>query len=263
MKIFLRIIRSTKFLLFFNGILFTTTLFVYSESAYEKKLFNSIVAKIRKEPNAINKDTFLLKALNMTFNLQNKRSDFFDEANLSSFELFHSATSDLMTAYGACGSYSIVLARILKANNCKVRIGQMKVNEKFGGHILVETEINGHWVIVDPTYNLFFKNSNGKLISFNEVSKNWELYKQQVPPTYNPQYNYQDIRYTNWEKVPIVTPFLRNVLVLFWGEEKVSKLSLRSYFLRTYHLLFIVHLLLLIVINVTLASRFLRNRKYI
>ena len=263
MKNFLRILRSTKFLLFFNGILLTTTLFVYLESAYEKKLFNSIISKIRKEPNAINKDTFLLKALNITFNLQNKRSDFFDVSQVSSFEFFHSATSDLMTAYGACGSYSIVLARILKANNCKVRIGQMKVNGKFGGHILVETEINGHWIIVDPTYNLFFKDVNSKLLSFNEVSKNWDLYKQQVPSTYNYQYAYQGIRYTNWDKIPIVTPFIRNVLVLFWGEEKVSKLSLRSYFLRSYHILFLLHLILLIPINITLIFRFLRNRKYI
>ena len=45
---------------------------------------------------------------------------------------------DLMTAKGACGSFSMVLARILQGYQFPVRIAQMKSDGCFGSHIVVE-----------------------------------------------------------------------------------------------------------------------------
>ncbi len=237
-----RIFGNISILLFINGFLLATLFYLHKEDVYEKDLFSAIVNKIKQELKTDNKDTFLIRSLAMTYELQRSRQsvfgDNFEDAKENSF--FHSATTDLMTAYGACGSYSIVLARILKANNCKVKIGQMLVRGKFGGHIIVETEIYGKWVIIDPMFNLSFKRPDGKLADFKEVNKNWPYYSLQVPADYVQDYKYDGIRYANWTKIPVVLPTIKKILDFTLGKEKADAISIRPYFLRINHILFVL-----------------------
>jgi hypothetical protein len=117
----------------------------------------------------------------------------------------------------------------------KVRIGQMKVNGVYGGHMFIETETENGWVILDPTYNLAFKKADGSLSSFSELHKNWEQYKQQLPADYPAEYNYEGVRYTNWNKIPGVTTTIKSVLNVLIGKEKADTISIRPYLLRVYN----------------------------
>jgi hypothetical protein len=175
-------------------------------------------------------------------------------------DVIHSTAFDLMTTRGACGSYSQVLARILKTYHIPVRIAQMKAGGYFGAHNVVEAEIGSNWVVLDPTYNLCFHRPDSKLANFNDVHGDWSYYSKQVPSDYNPIYRYEDVRYTNWSKIPIISPAARSLLSLIIGRERANTFSMRTWFMNTYqvYVYFLVALyipLLLITIRGLLKTK--------
>jgi hypothetical protein len=133
----------------------------------------------------------------------------------------------------ACGAYAGTLARLLRVHGYDVRIAQMLDAPGDAGealHILVEVEIDGRWVVLDPSYGLAFRRPDGALASFADVQADWPSYAAQVPPGYDPRYRYAGVRYTNWGKVPVLLPAFREVLRLFLGD-RVDTLSVRVYLL--------------------------------
>jgi hypothetical protein len=109
----------------------------------------------------------------------------------------------------------------------------MKCGAVWGAHILLEAKIDENWATFDPFYDLSFRKENGRLASFQEVKGNWDYFKKQVPPNYNSLYTYEDVRYTNWTKIPLVMPAVKRVLRWFMGSE-VENLSIRSLVLNLY-----------------------------
>ena len=88
--------------------------------------------------------------------------------------------------------------------------------------------------MLDPTYNLCFRRPDSKLANFNDVHADWSYYSKQVPSDYNPIYRYEDVRYTNWTKIPIISPAARSLLSLFIGHERANTFSMRTLFMNTY-----------------------------
>lgn len=257
------ILSNIYVLIFFNGFLLATIFFFSSEANYEKQLFNTISQKIIEgSPSYDNKDSFAIKAMYMANYLQARRQPVFEHGELSGFKagVMHPSTVDLMTASGACGSYVTVLARILKANNYQVRIAQMQVNEISGGHIVVETQYDNRWILLDPIFNQYYLRPDGKLAGIDEVSNNWDYYSKQVKSDYPLKYNYRNIRYTNWNKIPVLMPGIKKVLDLVMGKEKADKVSLRPYFLRIYHIWSVI-LSVLYVMLIYFTYRVLAKRK--
>lgn len=231
-------LKNLYFLCFLNGLLLTSLLYFSSESKYETQLFAIIAHKIRNElPPGYTKNDFVIRAMQTVYELQSKRYLVFANESLDGIKanIFHPSTVDLMTGNGACGSYAIVLARILKSNDMQVKIGQMKVNGVYGGHMFIETKTEDGWVVLDPTYNLAFKKADGSLSSISELNKNWEQYKKQLPADYPAEYNYKSVRYTNWNKIPGVTTTIKSVLDVVIGKEKADSISIRPYLLRVYN----------------------------
>lgn len=250
-----KIFRSRYTFVFVNGFLLASILYFYSEDNYEKKLFESLASYVKNKSRgtANYQEALLLNSLHVTYSLCENRSAIFGNKGIHSFKssVIHPVTYDLMTSDGACGSYSYVLSRLLNELKIPNRIAQMKVNGFYGGHILVEAKAANDWVVMDGSYNLYFKKPNGVIASFNDVQRNWSFYRNQLPANYNLNYNYGGVRYTNWEKVPVMMPVIRKILSLAIGKEKANKFSFRTYILRKFHILFeltiYIHLLLLII----------------
>lgn len=228
--------------IFFLGLLTCVLFWFGTESTYEKEIFDNISAKInRQQPGSQRrKDSFALAALHMTYYLQERRNKVFDSVVFTSvkYQYFRPVTVDLMTGDGACGSFSMVLARILKANNMHVRLGQMVVHGIPSGHIFVEAETENGWIVLDPLYDLVYHRPDGRFASYDDLHQNWDYYKQQVPLHYNLQYRYESVHYTNWNKLGFVSRLLHWTLLKIYGEAKTEKISLRPYLLRIYHKLF-------------------------
>jgi len=234
--------KNRYILAFFHGLLISTIFYAYTESHYEAALFKDIIYNIKSEPvNSRNEDSFLLCSMHVCHQLLNVRQPLFDNYRFSAFksDLIYPVTYDLMTANGACGSFSRVLARILQTGGVDIRFAEMKVNGKYGGHILIEANTRHGWVVLDPLYDLYFTTPQKTLAAFADVQQNWAYYKTQVPSNYNYAYNYAGVRYTNWNKIPVLLPALKKVLQWTRGREKTEQLSLRTYFLQPYHIIFV------------------------
>jgi hypothetical protein len=240
--------------MFLNGFLVASLFYFKMESSYEDGLFASIKSTIDARIDSDdNTDSVAVKAMNTCYRLLSNKGSTFYNSNLGpEADVFHSTTFDLMTTQGACGSYSQVLARILKTYHIPVRIAQMKAGGYFGAHNIVEAEIGSNWVVLDPTFNLCFHRPDSKLASFNDVHGDWSYYSKQVPSDYNPIYRYEDVRYTNWSKIPIVSPAAKSLLSLIMGRERANTFSLRTLFMNTYQLY--VYLLVAIYIPLLLIT---------
>lgn len=229
-------------LVFVNGFLIASLFYFYTEDTYEKRIFETLALYVKdKTPDTVNREEVLiLNCLHLTYHLGANRSNVFSVKEVTSFKasVIHPVTYDLMTTNGACGSYSYILSRLLNELKITNRIAQMKVKGQYGGHILVEAKTAKGWIVLDGLYDLYFKKAGGELASFKDVQNNWNYYRNQVPAGYNPDYSFEGVRYTNWDKIPVVMPVIKGVLALTVGKEEANNFSLRTSFLRKFHLLF-------------------------
>lgn len=251
-----KLLPGNRVIFFINGFLFATMIYFYMEDSYEKSLFETLASYVKshQHPKATEEDV-LQNCLHVIYLLENNRNEVFSNSQFYSAKssLFHPVTYDLMTANGACGAYTLILSRLLSEMHIPNRIAQMMVKGKNAGHILLEAQTVHGWAVLDPLYNLSFIKPDGNLASYANVHNNWDYYRKQVPSTYDTTYCYEGVRYTNWQKIPLLMPFLKNVLTLVWGKERTELFSLRVLMLRKFHILFlttcILYLLLLLSIT--------------
>jgi hypothetical protein len=264
-KILKKAFKNLFFLMFLNGFLLASVFYFKMESSYENGLFLSIKANIDSRIDANDtQDSIVIKAMTAVNYLMVNRADMF--ANIKSLgleaDLLHPTSVDLMTTRGACGSYSTVLARVLQTYHYPLRIAQMKANGYFGAHNLVEVKTTSGWVVLDPTFNLYFTRPDAHLASFSDVHNNWNFYAHQTPVGYDQNYRYEDVRYTDWDKIPVILPAMRGVLSLFIGSEGVKTFSFRTYFLKIYEIYFYISLLLYIPIFFLTLRRFVKTQLF-
>jgi hypothetical protein len=263
-KLIGKIFGNLYFLTFLNGFLLASLFYVKTEANYETQLFEVIQHSINKTvDNNDTQDSIVIKAMRTCNNLLSNRASVFenDEA-LDGFKVdyFHPATVDLMTAKGACGSYSMILARVLEEYHFPVRIAQMKANGIYAAHNIVETEVYNRWVVLDPTYNLYFITPNKQLATFNDVKNDWNYYSKQVPSNYDPAYRYEDVRYTNWGKVPVLSSAIKNFINLFLRKNEIDTFCLRVHFLKTYDIYFYALLSVFLLVFVFTLTRIIKTK---
>jgi hypothetical protein len=222
-------------------VLFLLTIgFLYLERQHEDTLYHNIIRATKANYLQAQSDTVYIRRLMHTINtmMYNRLAVFNNTEQLSlKNKLFNSVDADLMYGHGACGGFSKVLSRSLQLSGYQVRIGQMKVNGLYGGHIIVEVFLpeQQRWAVIDPLFLLTFPSKkDGGWADFAEIKQQWPSYSQLVPADYNSAYSYEDIRYANWEKIPVAGKLMYRSLALLLGEEKASGISIRPYLLNMY-----------------------------
>lgn len=239
-------------------------LYLADESNHESTLFANIVRVSRLQTRGTHDTVFVRHLMKSMHKMMNDRNAIFNNTEQLSFKarLFQSVDSDLMYGAGACGGFSKVFARALKTAGYTTRIGQMKVNGVYGGHILLETYLPSlhNWVVMDPLFLQVFTNPKGIWASFDEVSQDWLYYRQQITDKkYNDAYRYEGIRYTNWSKFPFTGNAIYLLLSFVNGSEWADHFSIRPYLLDRYR--FAKWVLLLSYGWYILLGMFLLNRK--
>jgi hypothetical protein len=257
--------QSRHTLFFVNGFLLASLFYFYIEDSYEDQLFRAMAqyVKGKSAKQGSSEDALLQESVHVTHYLGQGRAAIFNSYAISALKplLIHPVTYDLMTVNGACGSYAYILSSLLNRLNIPNRIAQMKVNGKYGGHILVEAKTAKGWVVLDGSYDVYFKKPDGSLASFADVGKNWDYYKNQVPADYDNSYRYEGVRYTNWEKIPVLMPLVKNISYLFIGKERTEGFSFRSLFLRKFHVLFLIVGVLYLLLVFTVVRKYYRKNK--
>ena len=253
-----RVLSNLYFLTFLNGFLLASLFYFRMEANYERELFQAIRADINtKIPSGDPEDSLVVKVMHVCHNLLMNRESVFEGKSFDGFNssMLEPASMDLMTARGACGSFSMVLARILQGYNYPVRIAQMKANGIFADHNIVEVKTGHGWAVLDPLFDVYFINPDHKLASFKDMQTNWNYYISQLPGDYDQHYRYEDVRYSNWTKIPVVMPAIKKILDETIGKQEADSISLRTYFLRKYDICFnTVLVLFLFVFSFTLLS---------
>lgn len=118
--------------------------------------------------------------------------------------LFHSALQDAVYPTNMCGSYSGLLVELLKSQGFPARFGQMLDRDDPNGiahHIVVETRLDGRWVVCDAMYDLVFRDADGRILGFDEIRRDWDRLKAQCPPGYDMRYDYAGYRRVNFGRL--------------------------------------------------------------
>lgn len=240
-------VRRLNLLFFINGILFGLLIYFYSEDSYEDRLFKALASDVKKQSytgSNISDSTFLVNSLHLVHRSLEDRQGLFSDIGGLKGGLIQPLTVDLMTGQGACGSYALVLARLVNELGYETRMVQMEVNNEPAGHILIEAKYKDKWIVLDPSYDHYFRHSNGTIASFTDIQSDWNYYQNQVPPNYDLRYKYEGKQYTNWNKIPVLMPAIKKVLDWTIGKENADTLSLRILVLRKFHVFFIITLVI-------------------
>jgi hypothetical protein len=260
-----KVLRNVYFLMFLNGFLLASLFYFRMQSSYESGLFESIKTSIDHQVDMDDtRDSIAVKAMHVCYALMHNRANTFAGAIPLGPEadFFHGTSVDLMTTRGACGSYALVLARLLEEYRYPVRIAQMKAEGIYGDHNIVEVNTGQSWVVLDPTFNLRFIRPDNRLASFRDVQQNWNYYARQTPKDYNPVYRYEDVRYTNWTKIPFVLPAIKGLFNFAIGREKADTFSVRVLFLQIYTIYFYLALLLYIPVVLITIRRLVQIKLF-
>ena len=170
---------------------------------------------------------------------------------------FPRTTTSNISKGGGCGYSSMVLADLLKTAGYKVRIASMFCEDTFGCHIFVEAQIDGKFIILDPTYNLTFTDASGTPMGSHEVKENWSLLRKSLPKSYNQNYDYENVQYTNWNKnrfTKLLYEFSSAILQI-----DLKNISLRAYLLDVYKIYFYVLISVFIFLTIISFSLSRRN----
>jgi hypothetical protein len=234
------------FLVFLAGFLLALCIMFKIDADYTEELFDQLGKHILKEAqaNQDNREQTVLRAMHTTYGMQreNKKNLFQYSPQSFKAKYMRSTDLDLLDVSGACGSASMVLARTYMAMNFPTRIGQMYANGHYAGHMVVEVWSNGRWMVLDPLFDQAFYKPDSTLASFKEVQHNFAHYAAQLHKDYPKEYKYQGVRYTNWEKFPLLSPLLKQVMVWHLGQTRTEQFCMRKYFIRFHQVWFYVFL---------------------
>ena len=234
---------STRLLKLAHLLLAVFLVFILIEWQHENNLYRNIgrMAQIQASSKA---DTAVVQEAMTSINatMQTRSAIFQGKEQLSwKQSVFKSADIHLMYGSGACGGYSMVLARTLQALGYEVRIGQLKIIKGvWGGHIIIEYYSNllHKWVMIDPLFQFIPRTKGGNMASIQYLAKNWSDFEAQMPEDFKNQYRYNDVRYTNWDKFGGIAKPYYGLAKLFMGKAYADTICLRMYGLSTFPLLF-------------------------
>jgi hypothetical protein len=260
---FKNLVKKPYLLVFLNGFMLASLCYFQMERSYENELYFAIKQSINNRMDSDDtQDSLIVKTMHTCHYLMSDRATVFGHEDMGTgfkMNYLHPTTVDLMTARGACGAYSVVLARMLKTANFDVRIAQMKANGIFAAHNVVEVQANKGWVVLDPTFDVYFTKPDHSLAAFEDVSRDWNYYRKQTPSTYDTAYRYADVRYTNWTKVPLLSRSMKGILNLCMGRAAADKVSIRTWFMNIYTVYFFVCILMYIPVFILTFRRFIRS----
>ena len=244
-----------------HGFLIALLLILALLSAHEDELYDQIVAAV--VTNQMN-DTQAAQALvATTHKLLQVNHAIIAGTKSQSFRQRYVNSSDVQLASpkGNCGSYTHVLARLLQRAGFRVRIAQMDCsNSEKSCHIIAEALIDQRYVVLDGMYDHTFSKSDGTLATFNEVSQNWSRYRPQLPDDYPEYFDYHQVRYTNWQKIPILMPAIKKLLDWTMGRD-AQEISLRPYLLNLYKVYFLLLCGLYLMLTLLYIWKVARRRR--
>jgi hypothetical protein len=128
---------------------------------------------------------------------------------------------------GPCGSYSRVVHTMLNQHRVPNRVVLLQDDRGRPIHTVLEVRVNDRWVVTDPSFGLVFHRRDGALATRADLAADPGLLQAEVDslPSYDPRYDYSSTTLLNWQKIPVVLPAARALLVALLGETRVAGIT--------------------------------------
>lgn len=128
---------------------------------------------------------------------------------------------------GPCGSRSRVVVAMLKSRGVPARLLLLLDTKQHSIHTVVETHIDGRWVVADPTYDIVFHRRDGRLATRDDLMRDPGLLALATAgrDPYPAIYSYTRASHTNWHKIPVLLPAARGVLTAVLGPDVVYEIG--------------------------------------
>ncbi len=211
---------------FAHGFLLALLLFHLLAASYEDEIFDMIVsqaltAEMTEEEKA-------LELMDRAHRLIKNRARVLEWEKLST-SVLRTGVRELLEG-GHCGTFVHVNAELLKRAEMPVRIAQMRCGEVPTCHIILEAKVGDRWILMDPQFNHTYYRPDGIRASIGDVVGNWDAFRSQRPENFPRNFQFEEVRYTNWNKIPVLLPLMQAGLRVI-NPERVEKISLRTYIL--------------------------------
>jgi hypothetical protein len=102
-----------------------------------------------------------------------------------------------------CGSATNAYLNLARSAGLNSRRLLLLGPDRRATHVVAEVELNGKWVVVDPSFRAFMKDANGNLLTLKDLQKP-ELFQQATGnlPNYQPEYRYDHTAHVRLMALP-------------------------------------------------------------
>jgi hypothetical protein len=120
-----------------------------------------------------------------------------------------------------CGSGTNAFVNLASAGGIEARrLLLLNARGDNANHVVAEVRLGGRWVIVDPSFHVILKDSDGHLLTRQELARpevlrdaTWNL------AGYDPSYNYEHTAFLHLARIPIAGRFLQSALDSFLSSQ--------------------------------------------
>ena len=114
---------------------------------------------------------------------------------------------------GVCGSATNAFLNLSRSAGLEARRLLLLTPERTAKHVVAEVHLEGHWVIVDPSYRVLMKDARGNLLTHKDL-QNLETLREATSslPHYPPEYTYERFAHVRLAALPFHGTGVRELL---------------------------------------------------
>lgn len=116
-----------------------------------------------------------------------------------------------------CGTATNAFLNLARSSDLQVRRLLLLTPDRRTKHVVAEVQLDGRWIVVDPTYRVILRDASGKTVTRNDL-KNAQTFATAVAriPGYPADYDYQQFAHVRLARLPLeglrIRPLLEKVL---------------------------------------------------
>ena len=167
-----------------------------------------------------------------------------------------------------CGTATNAFLNLARSCDLQTRRLLLMTPDRNTKHVVAEVQLNGRWIVVDPTYRVILRNGAGEMVTRNDLKKP-QTFAEVIGkiPGYPAEYDYQNYAHLRVARLPLQGFQLRPVLDRIfpgWDEKLDWSLLLEreSFFVLTISSWVTLFLLLLRQLLAWYADRKLRMPRF-
>lgn len=124
-----------------------------------------------------------------------------------------------------CGTATNAFLNLARSSDLKVRRLLLLSSDRRAKHVVAEVQLNGRWIVVDPTYRKVMRNAKGEMLTRKEMQNPRDFAEATAKiPFYPPTYSYEKYAHVRIARLPLDGLRLRSILdyVLPEWDERVD-----------------------------------------